>query len=437
MRKLKHNSLLKLVNSYLIDAPQPTNISYNWNFGSLLLLCLVIQIITGITLAMHYNPSVAEAFNSVEHIMRDVNNGWLVRYLHSNTASAFFFLVYLHIGRGIYYGSYKSPRFTTWVIGVVILVVMMGTGFLGYQHGPKWFNIKLDNDSKEDRFFVKNLAGPIYLKKTAWSPVKCKRMLVRSYSTRSGLPTTSDNLNNLIRELQLNPVYIFENLELETTRQNVLKSTFNLSGIYMIVNKITKDYYIGSASTSKFYARLSNHLIYFRGNKTVKAAVKKYGLENFCFLVLDLYPNIVTKENNKELLDLEDKYLKTLLPNYNILTEAGSNFGYKHTEVHRIKIHSDEIGNRLGSFNNSKKLSIEAIEKLRNIPSMSEKIKLKCISDTKPIVLYNLNDTVYGQYSTILDAAKAINCNEKTIRRALKTKKKLVKRQLIVRDFSK
>ena len=108
MRILKHNSLLKLVNSYLIDAPQPTNISYFWNFGSLLLLCLVIQIVTGVTLAMHYNPSVAEAFNSIEHIMRDVNNGWLIRYLHSNTASAFFFLVYLHIGRGIYYGSYRS-----------------------------------------------------------------------------------------------------------------------------------------------------------------------------------------------------------------------------------------------------------------------------------------------------------------------------------------
>ena len=132
MRTLKHNSLLKLVNSYLIDAPQPTNISYNWNFGSLLVLCLAIQIITGVTLAMHYNPSVAEAFNSIEHIMRDVNNGWLVRYLHSNTASAFFFLVYLHVGRGIYYGSYKSPRFTTWVIGAIILILMMGTAFLGY-----------------------------------------------------------------------------------------------------------------------------------------------------------------------------------------------------------------------------------------------------------------------------------------------------------------
>ena len=83
----------------------PSNISYLWNFGSLLAFCLVIQIITGVTLAMHYNASVLEAFNSIEHIMKDGKNGWLIRYLHANTASAFFFLVYLHIGRGIYYGS--------------------------------------------------------------------------------------------------------------------------------------------------------------------------------------------------------------------------------------------------------------------------------------------------------------------------------------------
>ncbi|BCS30787.1 apocytochrome b (mitochondrion) [Aspergillus puulaauensis] len=132
MRILKSHPLLKIVNSYIIDSPQPANLSYLWNFGSLLALCLVIQIITGVTLAMHYTPSVAEAFNSVEHIMRDVNNGWLIRYLHANTASAFFFLVYLHIGRGLYYGSYKSPRTLTWAIGTVILIVMMATAFLGY-----------------------------------------------------------------------------------------------------------------------------------------------------------------------------------------------------------------------------------------------------------------------------------------------------------------
>ena len=132
MRILKSHPLLKLVNSYLIDASQPSNISYLWNFGSLLLICLVIQIITGVTLAMHYTPNVLEAFNSIEHIMRDVNNGWLVRYLHSNTASAFFFLVYLHIGRGMYYGSYRAPRTLVWVIGTVIFILMIITAFLGY-----------------------------------------------------------------------------------------------------------------------------------------------------------------------------------------------------------------------------------------------------------------------------------------------------------------
>jgi ubiquinol-cytochrome c reductase cytochrome b subunit len=132
MRIFKSHSLLSLLNGYLVDSPQPSNLSYLWNFGSLLGFCLVIQIVTGVTLAMHYNPSVLEAFNSVEHIMRDVNNGWLIRYLHSNTASAFFFLVYLHIGRGLYYGSYRAPRTLVWTIGTVIFILMMATAFLGY-----------------------------------------------------------------------------------------------------------------------------------------------------------------------------------------------------------------------------------------------------------------------------------------------------------------
>ena len=132
MRIWKSHSLASLINNYLIDSPEPSNISYLWNFGSLLGFCLVIQIITGVTLAMHYNPSTLEAFNSVEHIMRDVNNGWLIRYLHSNTASAFFFIVYLHIGRGLYYGSYRAPRTLVWTIGTIIFILMMATAFLGY-----------------------------------------------------------------------------------------------------------------------------------------------------------------------------------------------------------------------------------------------------------------------------------------------------------------
>jgi ubiquinol-cytochrome c reductase cytochrome b subunit len=132
MRLLKSHSLLRLVNSYVVDSPQPSNISYLWNFGSLLATCLIIQILTGCFLAMHYQPHVDFAFNSVEHIMRDVNNGWLIRYTHANVASFFFIFVYGHIGRNIYYGSYKSPRILVWSIGVIILILMMAVGFLGY-----------------------------------------------------------------------------------------------------------------------------------------------------------------------------------------------------------------------------------------------------------------------------------------------------------------
>jgi len=132
MRLLKTNPLLRLVNSYLVDSPQPANLSYMWNFGSLLGLCLILQILSGVFLAMHYVPNVDLAFNSVEHIMRDVSNGWILRYCHANVASFFFICVYMHVGRGLYYGSYKSPLVLAWSIGVIMLVLMMAIGFLGY-----------------------------------------------------------------------------------------------------------------------------------------------------------------------------------------------------------------------------------------------------------------------------------------------------------------
>ena len=132
MRLLKKQILLRITNSYIVDSPQPANISYVWNFGSLLALCLALQLLTGIFLAMHYCANVDLAFDSVEHIMRDVNSGWLIRYTHANVASFFFIFVYAHIGRALYYGSYKSPRVLPYSIGVIILVLMMATAFLGY-----------------------------------------------------------------------------------------------------------------------------------------------------------------------------------------------------------------------------------------------------------------------------------------------------------------
>lgn len=126
----KENSVISLVNSIFIDLPAPSNFSYLWNFGSLLGICLVIQIITGIFLAMHYCSDVNLAFTSVAHITRDVNYGFILRYLHANGASMFFLCVYLHIGRGLYYGSYTKE--IVWNVGVVLFLLMIVTAFIGY-----------------------------------------------------------------------------------------------------------------------------------------------------------------------------------------------------------------------------------------------------------------------------------------------------------------
>lgn len=138
MRILKSHPILSIVNGMLIDLPAPSNINYLWGFGSLLGLCLIIQILSGIFVSMHYTGNVDLAFISVEHIMRDVNYGWLLRYIHANGASMFFICVFMHIGRGIYHGSYTAPREMVWGVGVVLLIVMMATAFIG-KFCRKWF----------------------------------------------------------------------------------------------------------------------------------------------------------------------------------------------------------------------------------------------------------------------------------------------------------
>jgi len=127
--RIKH-PLLKIANNALVDLPAPINISTWWNFGSLLGLCLIIQILTGLFLAIHYTADIRLAFNSVNHICRDVNYGWLLRTIHANGASFFFICIYLHVGRGIYYGSFLFTP--TWIVGVIILFLVIGTAFIGY-----------------------------------------------------------------------------------------------------------------------------------------------------------------------------------------------------------------------------------------------------------------------------------------------------------------
>nr|AFY23264.1 cytochrome b [Microtus agrestis] len=126
----KKHPLIKIINHSFIDLPTPSNISSWWNFGSLLGLCLIIQILTGLFLAMHYTSDTATAFSSVAHICRDVNYGWLIRYMHANGASMFFICLFLHVGRGVYYGSYNMIE--TWNMGIVLLFAVMATAFMGY-----------------------------------------------------------------------------------------------------------------------------------------------------------------------------------------------------------------------------------------------------------------------------------------------------------------
>ena len=418
MRLLKSHPFLKLVNAYIIDHSQPTNISYLWNFGSLLALCLGIQIITGVTLAMHYNPSIAEAFNSVEHIMRDVNNGWLVRYLHSNTASAFFFLVYLHIGRGFYYASYRAPRTLAWVIGAIILILMIGTGFLGY------FKIAQNDYNIYNSKIIKTFNN--------------KRYYSASYNP-------NEKIKNFLISKNLKPVFIYVNLGEDSVRKNIAKETKGLSGIYMILNKETWSYYIGSAYTGRINSRFTNHLIYLSGSKVLKNSVNKYGIHNFVFIVLELFPEIVNQENNKKLLNLEDFYIKSLLPDYNILTEAGSSFGYKHTEVTRIKMkakYSEQRRKQIGDLNKGKTLCYKTIESMRQSAlnrkdvNYTEQGILNMKKNSKSIIVKQLNNTVYGEFNSIVETAEALSCSTKTIQRTLKSSSKLLKGRLIV-DYIK
>nr|QJS52022.1 apocytochrome b [Bulbochaete rectangularis var. hiloensis] len=129
---LLRQPLLSVVNDHIVIYPTPSNLNISWNWGSLAGICLVVQIITGVLLAMHYAPHVDLAFSSVQHIMRDVPSGWLLRYIHANGASLFFIVVYLHIFKGFFYSSYARPRELLWIIGVIILLLMIATAFMGY-----------------------------------------------------------------------------------------------------------------------------------------------------------------------------------------------------------------------------------------------------------------------------------------------------------------
>lgn len=405
----KSNPYLSLVNSYLIDSPQPSSINYWWNVGSLLGLCLVIQIASGIFLAMHYSSSIELAFNSVEHIMRDVNAGWLIRYIHANGASFFFICLYLHIGKALYYGSYKSPRVLVWSIGVIIFILTIATAFMGYNYNssPKSFYNALSkgkgitrnagyykSNSHAMRGYISPSVNNIYMSNNFYKRNFSMSCLCQEKLGYAGIKINPKkditDANLIFKELNIYPEKWWEDLDKPEVRSSLYKEVKNKSGIYIIINKITRNTYIGSGSTNRLHARFSNHLLNFHGSKLIKKSVQKYGLNNFIFAILEYYPYemptsggyprcaVINKENNKELLALETSYISLIVPQYNILTEAGNSFGYKHSEENLLKM-------KLAFTEERKELLRQLQYKRKGLCSQESKDKLREISLNRPL----------------------------------------------------
>jgi group I intron endonuclease len=407
MRLFKTQPILALVNSYIIDSPSPSNISYLWNYGSLLGLCLILQIITGVTLAMHFAPNADLAFISVEHIMRDVNFGWFLRYAHANVASFFFIFVYIHMGRGLYYGSYKSPRILLWTTGVIIYLIMMATAFLGYLNSLTWFELNLISRNSNIES-----AENLYL----------------------FLLLSNINNNGLLAINKLKPIKTYENLTIISTQLLIRNENKHKSAIYAIVNLINGKYYIGSAISNRINVRFRNHCIHGTGSSYLNKSIKKYGLENFAFLILEYYPHIVQKENLKarhlDLLNLETQYINNLKPEYNILQYGVYSIGYKHSQetINKMKTNYSEARKlKIKNLNLNKKLSDDTkiLLKQSAIIRYADNIIKDKISKSlsKSVILYNLDGTIHSKYSGIRVMARTFKCCHKTINNSIKLNK--------------
>lgn len=342
---------------------------------------------------MHYTPNIDLAFISVEHIMRDVNYGWLLRYLHANGASFFFILVYAHIGRGLYYGSFKEPRVMPWSVGVIILVLMMAIAFLGSHSQTCTVNY--------DTILL-----------------------------NSGLPITcSPRCKEILSRLDIKPFAVFEGLENINIKSTISKLLKPFSGVYAIINLETGKLYVGSAITGNLYTRFHKHLYGFSGSAVVANAVRKFGIANFAFVVIEVTKTQTTLLNYGNLISMENHYIKLLKPEYNIAPVAGGTMGYTHTDETKRKMRDSFTEKRrehIGSLNRGKSLSAEQREALRLIakarPPMSDATR-QLVSDNSTVAQLFEVITIESGHKTILRTINTVadycSCSEKTVRRAL------------------
>jgi group I intron endonuclease len=307
------------------------------------------------------------------------------------------------MGRGLYYGSYKSPRILLWTTGVIIYVIMMGTAFLGYFYSLTWLNNEMEVLFMTNNFII------------------------------------SPQLKLVLNDRKIKPIIVFEELNKEEVKENLRNKTRKKSGIYGIFNLVTGDLYIGSAVTNKFYSRFYKHLIRGLGNKNIALDLNKYGIESFAFTILEYYPEEVTKKNNPDLMALETYWIQTYLPSYNILLEAAapSGLGYRHSEEVKQKmkdIYSDERRKQIGLLNKDKSLS-DSVKILMREKALnrSDEVKQKYqLASSKSVTLYNKDGTVYMKFEGIRVMAKHFGCDHKTINKFINSDK-LFKKQWYVK----
>jgi len=413
---------LKVLNNHLNVYPTPMNLSYAYNFGSLAGLLLASQIITGILLAMHYVGHVDLAFNSVIHLMNDVPSGMILRYAHANGASLFFIVVYIHILRGVYYSSGNQPREAVWITGVVILLVMVLTAFIGYTiNSQKW---------------IFNDAIILNLNKTP-----CFNVFDGVYKLHlcciAPLPITLNTKDHI--KINITPVKSYYNLHLTETQLKIQKENSQKAGVYLIVNNVNSNFYVGSAITNRINNRFRNHCVNLKSsNKPLLRAIRKYGIQNFSFHIVEYFKGFVHKENLKlnhlKLLELETYYISSLKPIYNILTIAGSSFGYKQKSINKMKSnYSQERKDTIGNLNKGKPLSNDTKNKLQLIglnrfadKAFKDEFLLKNKDNLfkgKNLILCNMAGDTLSEYSSIQQVSQVFSCDRKTVRKYLNSGK--------------
>lgn len=280
---------------------------------------------------------------------------------------------------------------------------MMATAFLGYKNSQTWFDTTI----------------PSSLSSIAVLPTSCSERCRKHIST-----------------LKIQPKAVYENLNAPGMKINVNTAIKKIAGVYLILNKVNGNTYVGSAITGQMPMRFHRHLYGLNGSKLVAAAVLKYGLENFAFVVADTIPFVVTQEANQALLDLEDHYLQLLLPEYNIAEVAGNTFGVQHTTETKALMrvnYSSERRARIGDLNRGKSLSEKTIELIRRAAlarsPMTDETRTKISANSAKANLYQVsrvdgtllrNGLSSITLRTIPNLAKYCKCSEKTVRRALK-----------------